>query len=343
MSTAANPPQAQPTNPAPGPAPSPNPSLAVLAGADGLAQARAYMGESRYDRVTSMMMAVAMGMAFIVGFLWMVLLTNRAYNTKITADIQIVEVVGGPGGGGVPDGAAGDTGEAGPVDAAVAESASNGDMDTSEFQEPSFQQIASATLDMTAPMNDANSTDASEIGTPTAGSLSAATARSRVGLGSGRPGMGNGGYGDGGVRREQRWSVVYNPGQTLEEYSRQLDAFGVEIGVIQNNAMRYVSRFSTGQPTSRFGQHSSDSRLFFVWQSNTRKGSDVDLLRRAGVEVGSSPIFHFYPKAVEDRLAQYEAKYRGRQPIEIRATRFSVISKGGHYDFAVLSQEPMNR
>lgn len=341
MSTAANPSPTQPSTQAQATAPGPN--VAALVGADGLVRARALLGENRYDRITSMMMAVTMGMAFIVGFLGMILLTNRAYNTKVTADIQIVEVVGGPGGGGIPDGAAGDTGEAGPPDAATADYASEGDMDASEFQEPSFQQIASATLDMATPTNDSDSTDPAEIGTPASGSLSAATAKSRVGLGSGRPGMGNGGYGDGGVRREQRWSVVYNPGQTLEEYARQLDSFGVEIGVIQNNAMRYVSKFSSGQPVSRFGQHSSDTRLFFVWQSNTRKGSDVDLLRRAGVEVGQSPIFHFYPKAIEDRLAQYEAKYRGRQPIEIRATRFSVVSKGGHYDFAVLSQDPLNR
>ncbi|MFO0957236.1 MAG: hypothetical protein U0800_07175 [Isosphaeraceae bacterium] len=339
MSTATNPPQ--PASPLP-PA-SPALDAAALAGGEGAIRARPVMGETRYDRVTSMMMAAVIGMACIVSLLWLVLLTNRAHNNKITADIQIVEVVGGPGGGGIPDGAAGETGDAGPADASVAEAASNGDVEPSDFQEPSFQQVASATLDMTAPVNDADSTDASEIGTPASGSLTAATSRSRVGLSSGRPGMGNGGYGDGGVRREQRWSVVYNPGQTLDEYARQLDAFGVEIGVIQNNAMRYVSKFSGGSPASRFGQHSSDNRLFFVWQSNTRKGSDVELLRRAGVEVGESPIFHFYPKPVEERLAQYEARYKGRQPIEIRATRFSVVSKGGTYDFAVLSQDPMNR
>ena len=49
-------------------------------------------------------------------------------------------------------------------------------------------------------------------------------------LGTGGPGLGLG-PGDGGVPAEQRWSIVYNPGQTIEEYARQLDALGVELAV----------------------------------------------------------------------------------------------------------------
>ena len=144
---------------------------------------------------------------------------------------------------------------------------------TNDFQEPSFQQVNTTALDMSAPVNDSDSVAEVDISSPTA---SSAPRPSRIP--TGRVGLGTGGYGDGGVRREQRWSVVYNQGQTADEYARQLDAFGVEVGVIKNNAMLYVSKLSSASPQTRYGQHATDSRLFFVWQSNTRKAADVELL-----------------------------------------------------------------
>ena len=144
-------------------------------------------------------------------------------------------------------------------------------------------------------------------------------------LGTGGPGLGFG-PGDGGVAREQRWSIVYNPGQTPEEYARQLDALGVELAVISGtNQLTYVSHFSSPTPTKRFGSGQGDDRLYFLWQGRGRKASDVALLKKAGIDVGEGVVIQFYPKAVEATLAQLEVRYRGRQPAEIRVTRFSVV------------------
>ena len=62
-------------------------------------------------------------------------------------------------------------------------------------------------------------------------------------LGTGGPGLGFG-PGDGGVAREQRWSIIYNPDQTLEEYARQLDALGVELAVVAGPTSSLTSRTS---------------------------------------------------------------------------------------------------
>lgn len=297
-------------------------------------------GESQYDRVSSMMMSAVIAMAFLVGFLGLVHLTNSAYATRVTNPLEIVEVIGGEGGGGAPDADPNDSGSAVDVAGATAgDMASNSDTDAPDFEEPSLQQVSATALDMTA-SNDMSEMD---VGAAVSSNNMVASGPRRSRAGTGRVGFGPGGTGDGGVRREQRWSVVYNPGQTPEEYARQLDAFGVEIGVIKNNTMTYISKLSAATPQTRLGQHASDNRLFFVWQSNTRKASDVELLRKAGIEVGDSPIFHFYPKAVEDTLAQMEVRHKGRQPAEIKATRFSVVSKGGSYGFAILAQEPLVR
>ncbi len=85
-----------------------------------------------------------------------------------------------------------------------------------------------------------------------------------------------------------------------------------------------------------------DMRLFFSWQGRGRKAQDVVLLKKAGIDVGADTIImQFYPREVENQLAQLEVRHAGKQPAEIRQTRFSVVPRGSGYGFAVLSQETL--
>jgi hypothetical protein len=160
-------------------------------------------------------------------------------------------------------------------------------------------------------------------------------------LGTGGPGLGFG-PGDGGISAEQRWSIIYNPGQTIDEYARQLDALGVEMAVVAGrDELLYVSHFSSAKPTTRHGSGRGDHRLYFLWQGRGRKASDIALLQKAGVEVGEGLVFQFYPREAEQKLAELEVRYKGRQPGEIRVTRFTVVPSGSTYTFQVAAQEPL--
>ena len=110
--------------------------------------------------------------------------------------------------------------------------------------------------------------------------------------------------------------------------------------MVPPNQLQYVSSFSSPQPTKRFGSGKSDRRLYFLWQGGGRKASDIALLKRAGVVVGDN-VFQFYPAGIEERLRQLEVRYRGRQPAEIRVTRFQVVPSGNSYDFKVIAQEAL--
>ena len=165
-----------------------------------------------------------------------------------------------------------------------------------------------------------------------------ATGKRRSKIGKGGPGYGFG-PGDGGVSREDRWSILYKTGQTADEYARQLDAFGVELAIISGNNLIYASNFSQAQPTRRAGSGSDDKRLYFVWQGQGRKESDIALLTKAGLQVGEAVIFQFYPATTESILEQLEVRYKGKQPAEIRNTRFGVVQSGRGYAFEVRSQE----
>jgi hypothetical protein len=294
------------------------------------------LGETLYDRVISFLMAVVLGALMVVGLLALVYISNQAYASRVTAPLQIVEVYGG--GGGSPEGTPGSTEKIDVPGADAAPLASNNEEEAGDFEEPSVQSTPGAMLDAVA---EASSGLAEvDLGPvmPSGGPVASGKRASKIGTGG--PGLGFG-PGDGGVAREQRWSIVYNTSQTPEEYARQLDALGVELAVVSGpNQLTYVSNFSSPEPTKRFGP-GNDGRLYFLWQGRGRKQSDIALLRKAGIEVGEGVVLQFYPRGVEDQLAQLEVRHRGRQPGEIRVTRFSVVPKGDGYGFQVLAQETL--
>ncbi len=294
-------------------------------------------GESKLDRVSSFLMSVVIGAAMAVGWLAIIYVTQKAFAAKIPARLEIVEVYGG--GGGSPDGTPGATEEVNVPGAEASPFASNNMEDASEFEEPAVEQTSSAMIDALAePPPEMAQIDIAEA-LPNAGPVASGKRSSKIGTGGRAYGFGPG---DGGVAREQRWVIVFNPGQTADEYARQLDYLGVELAVPSGAAnLEYASNFSSATPTKRIGLAKADQRLYFLWQGAGRKSSDVSLLQKAGIQVGNKAIFQFYPKAVEDILAQLEVQYKGRQPAEIRNTRFSVVSNGNGYAFKVLSQEPL--
>lgn len=308
------------------------------AGARGLSFDPKVFGESGYDRITSLLMAIVISAAIVVGWLFLIYKINQEYAARVTSPLQIIEVFGG--GGGSPDGTPGSTEKIDVPGADVAPQASNNEETAADFEQPQVQQAPAAMLDAVAEAG--QSLAEVDLGAvmPSGGPIAGGKRASK--LGTGGPGLGFG-PGDGGVPSDQRWSVVYNTGQTPEEYAKQLDAFGVELAVVTGpNQLTYVSRFSDPTPAKRVGSGQGDERLYFLWQGRGRKESDVALLRKAGIEVGDGAVLQFYPKAVEQQLAQIEVRYRGRQPSEIRFTRFSVVSKGGNsYGFSVLAQEPL--
>ena len=293
-------------------------------------------GESRYDRVTSFLMAVVLGAMLVVGWLALVYASNQAYASRVTAPLQIIEVGGG---GGSPEGTPGSTEKVDVAAADAAATASNNPEEASEFEQPSVEQAPGAMLET---VTEAGQNLAEvDLGAtmPNGGPVSGGKRASK--LGSGGPGLGFG-PGDGGVGREQRWSIIYNTGQDPEEYARQLDGLGVELAVVRGpEQLLYISHFSDSTPTKRSGAGRSDHRLYFLWQGRGRKASDLALFKKANEEIGDRDVFQFYSADAERRLAELEVRYKGRNPGEIRVTRFQVVPKGESYDFEVVAQETL--
>jgi hypothetical protein len=293
------------------------------------------LGESTYDKVTSLLMAVILGAILVVGWLALVYASNQAYASRVTSPLQIIEVGGG---GGSPDGTPGSTEKVDVAGADAASIASNNQEEAGDFEEPSVEQTPGAMMDTVSEAGQILAEVDLGATMPTGGQVASGKRASK--LGRGGPGLGFG-PGDGGVGREQRWSIIYSPGQTIDQYARQLDALGVELAVVASqDQLLYLSHLSNPTPTKRHGVGRSDHRLYFLWQGRGRKPSDIELFNRAGVEIGDE-IFQFYSPEAERRLAELEVRYKGRSPGEIRITRFQVVPNGNSYDFAVVAQETL--
>ncbi|HVJ68813.1 MAG TPA: hypothetical protein VM510_12560 [Caulifigura sp.] len=187
-------------------------------------------------------------------------------------------------------------------------------------------QATAAYLDAATPSSNTNTQ-----GTGTGGS--------GTGVGGGRPPLGFGPGKGGGVPRELRWFVSFADDNSLDEYARQLDAFGIELGVLMpDGRLIYLSQVSKS-PMQRVSTSGKDEkRLYFTWQGGERQQADLQLFQRAGITVGKGTIYHFYPPRLEEVLATLEFNYAKRKAKEIRRTYFIVEKQGGAYGFKVTRQ-----
>jgi hypothetical protein len=296
-------------------------------------------GETRTDRITSAMMSGVFGVCLAIGWLAVMILTQQSFATgKEPKKVEIIEVEGG--GGGTPDGELGATEAVNISGADAAAVASNNMEDASAFEEPSIEQTSSAVIDALAdvPADEIADVDIADA-LPNAGLVASGKRASK--LGTGRP-YGFGPGPGGGVPREQRWSLVWPPNQTIQDYALALDVMGVELATPSSGGtLDYVKNF-LGTPTRRTGLVAADKRLYFLWQGAGRKSTDVQLLQNAGIQVGNKPIFQFIPEATEEKIVQAEVQFQNKQPVEIRKTRFQIIPKSRtDFDVKVISQELM--
>lgn len=151
-------------------------------------------------------------------------------------------------------------------------------------------------------------------------------------------GMGNG---TGGFPREQRWFVKFADRIPLNEYTRQLEFFGIELGaILPDGRLAYLSKPAADVPTVRYvTTGAAEKRLYMTWQGGDRRAADAQIFAKAGVPIrGDTLIFHFYPKPTENELAQLELAYRNRTVKQIRRTYFAVEGEGNRYKFVVFKQ-----
>jgi hypothetical protein len=282
---------------------------------------------SPYEKVASWFLALVMMIGFMTVVLFLIWLSTKVFVPTLPVAVALPDESDF---GGYENGVLGESMQIdGPTTEEIAQES---DLPT----EPAIEKVMEAMVDAVAtiPVDLADPTLTEEVESGGVGGSE----------GDGNaPALGEGG-GKGGVRRGQRWIIRYQEGGTLENYGRQLDFFGVELGALGgSDQVQYASNLASPTPASRTGPPDQEQRLYFSWQSGSLQQSDRDLLARAGINTSGKVIVQFYPQNTENTMAQLEMDYLqrrfpGRDLRQVRRTYFTVQSEGQGYKFVITDQ-----
>jgi hypothetical protein len=139
----------------------------------------------------------------------------------------------------------------------------------------------------------------------------------------------------------RHWEVVFQKGNTLDLYARQLDFFKIELGVVlPGNKVAYAFNLSKRKPDSRVNADpgNTEKRYYLTWRSGDLEQADRELLLRAGIDAEGLLILKFLSAEVEAQLAGLEKGFRGNDPKDIKRTRFGVRADGKGFQFYVIDQ-----
>ena len=277
---------------------------------------------TKYDQVTSTLLAGIIGLALAFVSLTVVWITNRLSTPENIVPLELLELPGG-----FEDGE--------PDETLKLDSPEDVIRDPSLADAPAEENEVEETLENVVELADnaTNQADQTfELDVRSVGKAGSATGTGRRALGFGP--------GESGLPREQRWFVHFSDRGTLSDYAKQLDFFGIEIGaLIDGRKIVYLSQLAGKQPKQRSTTSGKgERRLYMTWQGGTRRKGDIELFRKAGIDIGAGTILHFYPRKSESMLARLERNFKKRPVDQIRRTYFIVRRSNKGYKFIVSRQ-----
>ena len=266
------------------------------------------MEVSRYERVASLLIALLILFSAAVLLAFLLWLTSQVFASNTAVPVQLEEI--GEGGG------LGDS-----TDLDVEEIGLETDLEDPEFKD-TLATIADAVALKTSVLEDPTFLDNLEKGV------------------GGRKGDGRtAGFGSGKPGKPRHWEVRFIQGNTLKTYARQLDYFGIELGVLlPGNKVEYAFNLSKSRPDRRSGPADRENRYYLTWRQGGLEEADHELLTLAGIQSKGRLILKFIPPEREIELVTLERKRAGDDVDRIRATTFQIRAEGGGYAFYVVDQ-----
>jgi hypothetical protein len=140
----------------------------------------------------------------------------------------------------------------------------------------------------------------------------------------------------------ERWEIRFPAGNSIESYTRQLDFFKIELGVIGGeDYITYLTNLSNPKPKTRPGFASDEKRLYLVWQRGAMSEADEQLAARAGAKTAGKVLAHFIPSEVETELTRMEEAFARQLGIQkIQKTVFGIRVAGqDSFRFYVIEQK----
>ena len=144
------------------------------------------------------------------------------------------------------------------------------------------------------------------------------------------------------IPNHERWSFQFPPGTTIEAYTRQLDFFKIELGVIGGSQnVTYLTNLSNPKPQTRQAPGNADTRLYLIWNSGPMHEADEILVGRAGLNAEGKVLAHFCSPQLEAELLRLEsAQAKTNNLARVRRTVFGIQAAGADaFRLVVLEQK----
>jgi len=275
---------------------------------------------TRYELVSSFLIALLIGFILLTAWVTALWLANRRIKTEDSTPIELLQL------GGVEDGA--------PDETLKVESPEDPTDDPSVEDVPDETQVEEVVENVVELSDKAAQQvpEQSELASENTGKVGSS-------VGTGRRPLGSGG-GEGNIG--QRWFIRFGDRGTIDEYARQLDFFGIELGLHVGDKIVILSNLSQNNSSSRVVTSGKElkNQWYFTWAGGGRKKADIQLLKqklpgqyKANADRGI--IFHFYPQETIQNLGRLE-KRQSKQPVsQIARTYFGVRRRGDGYEFMV--------
>jgi hypothetical protein len=139
--------------------------------------------------------------------------------------------------------------------------------------------------------------------------------------------------------RPRHWAIAFAEGD-LDLYARQLDFFGIDLGVITpDSKVVYAFHLSKPKPDTRVCDKPwLKERRYYLTDRSFRQ-ADEKLFSRAGIEAGDRLILKFIPPAIEDQLSDLENSYpKDESGRKLKKTRFGIRPTGKGFSLYVIEQ-----
>ncbi|NNJ26935.1 hypothetical protein [Alienimonas chondri] len=292
-------------------------------GSDGVPAAEPVMGVTGYDRVSAGVIAGVLGLIVTVTYLFIQWYMQHEFAVDTLPPMEIIQIGGGDENGDPDDS---------PLLESLAEEIPDPSLNELREDEMQVEELMETVVDVS---------DRAANPSPTAVSSEASGGKAGSASGTGGRPLGFG-PGDGGVPAEQRWYIAFNDQGGLEEYAKQLEFFGIELGALDTGGgtLTILSNLTAAKPKvdRKTGGGADEQRLYMIWQGGGRKQADVKLFAKAGIDASDLPILHFYPSRTEQMLLRLEQQYANRPLRDVRRTYFEVKPGGDGYTFRVSKQ-----
>jgi hypothetical protein len=141
--------------------------------------------------------------------------------------------------------------------------------------------------------------------------------------------------------RHERWEIRLPPDVTLESYARQLDFFGIELGILGGtDEVVYLSHLADPQPKQRTAAASREGRLYMTRQRGGLAEADRKIAAHAKIDAKGKLIAMFCPPRIEKELVELERAAAKAKKIDIvQKTVFGILPDGQGFKFYVIQQQ----